>query len=169
MNRFLSLAILGLASLGFSTRPASAWWFHDCCCDHCCQVKLCCRQYNAFSPFCCDMGTGCFPFNQANGSCGMDCGSATCFPGSNGCLGSLPATSETPGQATVTGPTAPSTGTPTYTGPIMPPNSNTPAMPMPSSAVQGWPTFAPGMMYQGGAPSYYPGFTGFVPANPLGR
>lgn len=66
MKKLLAATFLSLLAAG----PAAAWpW--DCCCKKC-MLTVHCRQYNAFSPFCCDMGCvsgcpggpqGCFPYN----------------------------------------------------------------------------------------------------------
>src|SRR5688572_2186076 len=56
MKKLLSIAILSVSAVMLSTQEASAWWPFNCCAP--CYMKVQCRQYNAFSPFCCD--TACF-------------------------------------------------------------------------------------------------------------
>src|SRR6516165_11282557 len=55
MKRLFAAAILSVVTVGGTTGSASAWCidhlFHHC--HHCC-TKICCKQYNAFSPPCCE-------------------------------------------------------------------------------------------------------------------
>lgn len=70
MKKLSAVALLGLAVSGLSTQKASALWpfsNHAPCCT---TMSIHCRQYNAFSPFCCDSAcyagqggpVGCLPF-----------------------------------------------------------------------------------------------------------
>ena len=91
MKKLLALGLLSMATLGLATAPASAWWpcFPLCgskCCSKCC-VPVCCRQYNAFSPPCCDSGC---PINYGGGGC-CPSSQACCVGGGDACcLGQLP-------------------------------------------------------------------------------
>lgn len=142
MNRILTVFLVGLVSLGSGTGNASAWWpwdalfsSHDCC------MHVRWRQYNAFSPFCCEMADGYYPL----AGCGSAGSPACSFADGQGYLGELP----TPGS--VTGPT---TSVPTT---VLPNQGMPPVSPLPSSStntqaaipnVPGptWPAWGPGMM-----------------------
>ena len=61
MRNLFVFAVLGLAGLGWFAEQASAGPIRDClCCKKCC-LKLCAKQYNAFSPYCLDSLSGCLP------------------------------------------------------------------------------------------------------------
>jgi hypothetical protein len=65
MKKFSTVAFLGIAGLGLHAGQASALWpfsNHAPGCDKC-GMTLHCRQYNAFSPFCCD--TACYSGGHA--------------------------------------------------------------------------------------------------------
>jgi hypothetical protein len=52
MKKLCTVAFLGLFGLGLTAQSASAWWWTNWCCEkH--GPKIHCRQYNAFSPYCC--------------------------------------------------------------------------------------------------------------------
>jgi hypothetical protein len=68
MKRLFAITFLSLATFGVPSQRASAWWPFHCSC-HSCKMTIHCKQYNAFSPFCCD--TACF---------------AGCAGGPNGCM-----------------------------------------------------------------------------------
>lgn len=68
MKKFLFVAVLGASALGLGTGTASAWTFRDWWCNRH-SPKVHCRQYNAFSPYCCDpLPKGCVhggqPYNH---------------------------------------------------------------------------------------------------------
>src|SRR5262249_40372420 len=52
---------------------------HKWCCGNCFTMKICCRQYNAFTPCCSGAmyGDGCMPWG---GGCGSPCWGGGCFP-----------------------------------------------------------------------------------------
>src|SRR4051794_14589629 len=78
------LGLLSVAGLLLSlTQDAAALWPFNCCGGHHCDMHICCRQYNAFTPVCwgnvhCD---GCCP----NFGCGM----GSCMPGMCGMGGPI--------------------------------------------------------------------------------
>lgn len=82
-NKLLRFGFLGIVGLAISAGVCDAGFFKHLCCNKCC-TTICCRPYNAFTPFCyggmvCD---GCCPtpmcaFNgcgPVSGNCGMGCG-----------------------------------------------------------------------------------------------
>jgi hypothetical protein len=126
MKKLLTLGLLSLAALAFTTGSASAWPFFGKC-NQCC-TTICLRQYNAFSPICCgDVNMGCCPINL-NGCCrfgmggGNQCyggagyGGGACYAGSGDacCLGELPA----PGMMS----TPAAAGAPNFQAPLPNPN-----------------------------------------------
>jgi hypothetical protein len=158
MRKPFVLALLGLAGLGLATDRAAAWCW---CCHHCC-VKIHCKQYNAFSPFCCDGACGYVPLQQfptcpPAGSC--------YFPGGNGCLGELPASAQIIGDYPAHASTAPAA--PTAAGPVTVPPVSTPPM-MTGPVGQPWQAWGPGMMNPAPAPAY-PGSWQYVPTSSGGR
>ncbi len=156
MRKNIFFAMLGLGALALLPGSASAWWLADCCCHKCC-VKLCAKQYNAFSPFCLDSLQGCLPLQGGCGNGGFcggpSCGPACSYPDGGGYMGELPPASA-PGAHVL----APSAQTPTTTtaGPA--------AYGVPMMAAPGMGAMA---MPPSGVPSYYTGFTpsaGYAPA-----
>jgi hypothetical protein len=73
MKRFFAITILGLASLGIAAQQVSAGWLLHHCCQHCC-LKVCAKQYNAFSPYCIDSLNGCCPAQGLAAIAGANCG-----------------------------------------------------------------------------------------------
>ncbi len=71
MKKLFTAAFLSLMLLPLNSGKASAWnWPWKCCCGHCYDFSICCKQYNAFSPVCfgklyCD---GCCPSPCLNGN-----------------------------------------------------------------------------------------------------
>jgi hypothetical protein len=154
MKKLSAIAILSVAALVLSQAQASAWWNHFCC-NHCCNMKICCKQYNAFSPFCCDMAQGCVPLGgyAGYGACGAGC-AASAYP--EGSVGQLPNAAELSGQPMMMG----QAGMPGMPGGMfMAPGNNF------SMAPQGWQPWGPGMMAPTGVPANYPMFGAPMPAS----
>ncbi len=157
--------ILGVAALLVSSTSAQAWPFHHCCgCrHHCCEMHICCRPYNAFTPICCGnlFCDGCCPnpCAAASGCCAMPsygCGMpAPCMGGFDGCgYGAC-----VPGACDA-GPMMPPSLPPV--GAPLPPGPATPVAPTPTTMP---PAFnhtaqygAPAMPYGVWPASYYPGY-----------
>ena len=148
MKRFVAIAILGLTSVGVAAQQAAAGLldiFHHC---HCC-MKVCAKQYNAFSPYCIDSVKGCCPGpglgGYVNGNGGDE---AACYPNGGAPVEELPA----PGNVANPTATAPPSngqsisGTPYLIpgGSRMPPGAAYQMMP-PGAAYQAMP---PGAAYQ---------------------
>ncbi len=127
MKKLLFSATLALLACGLSATPsfAHAFGLFTChrCCGRCCSMKICCRQYNAFTPFCCGniCCNGCCPFG-GGGPGPAPYGPLACGP--DGCLdggalppGALPA----PPAAPATGPALPTKPLPTGTTSLYPP------------------------------------------------
>ena len=167
MNKFLTSALLGLASLGLALPTASAGTFGlfpHCgfCCRKCC--TFCVRPYNAFSPVC--SGNICldgiYPFASgypgAGGQYlnynGVPCCSAP-VDCDGTCMDQQPDGTPTPIQAgasvfanqyPVQAPAGPAMGSPTWQGYPQPPVQPT-----------------------GYNPGYYPGYNyGYPPVAPAG-
>jgi hypothetical protein len=168
MRKLFLASVLGLAALVLQAdRSVAGFFCHHCCC-HCFRVKVCCSQYNAFSPPCCSI-CGCFPFPGAgwaqqgghgDGCAGGDgmCEGGGCAPpgsSSTGCCdqGSLPP----PGSG---GPVVPPP--PVKSGTVMPDTVSTPGVglaPLPSGQggfVPPPPTPMPAMSYYGPPQGYPP-------------
>jgi hypothetical protein len=153
MRKLLAISLVGFATVGAGA-PRTAAWFGD----HKCCANICCRQYNAFSPFCCDGAVGGPMPGYGYG------GSPACsFPGGEGNLGELPAPGMIGGPVTAAPITPPANGAPTARSPIMAPGY-----------IQGWqpggtarpgPAWGTGMTNPGGVPGSYPGY---APANGTG-
>jgi hypothetical protein len=94
MRKLIAIGLFSIVGLGFTQGKASAWWEKLSCCHKCC-LTLQCRQYNAFSPFCCDGACGFMPIAQGPG-CGY--GNGSCYAGDGACLGELPATNAPAGK-----------------------------------------------------------------------
>jgi len=101
MKKLFAAAFLSMMLLPLNSGKASAWnWPWKCCCGHCYDFSICCKQYNAFSPVCfgkifCD---GCCPTPYLNGLAhGTAQGNGMPIVGSSGAvfdsqfLGQLPA------------------------------------------------------------------------------
>ena len=155
MKKPLTMSVLGFVILGACVQKASAWGFLD----HRCCGNICCKQYNAFSPFCCATPNGTYPV-PGHGYGGAP---ALSFPGAGGNLGELPDPNMMGGAA----PDA-SAAPPVYNGPF--PNS---ANPVPGNGPQAfqqgvpprpWPN-GPAMMNSPGYTPAYPGFMAYGPAN----
>lgn len=171
------LGLLGVAGLLLSvTADANAWLFHHCC-GHCCDMHICCRQYNAFTPVCwgnvhcdgCCPNFGCAPMNCGFGpSCGMPgpvCSALGGFP-----MGGMPVAGwgDVQGGMAAQMPMMLPPGTPIPTGMPMPPSIPVPpGAPMPPG-----PPTPPG----GGVPPILnhtaqyanPGYYGVQPASYYG-
>lgn len=141
MKKFAAIALFGIVSVAFSASSASASWLDGFCCTKKCKITLNCRQYNAFSPFCCEPAHGCCPMQG-------------CMPfaGCNG--GACPADA--------------CQGAPVIMGETVTPPAAAPAVQSAPPAAA-WRSWAPGMMNPSGVPSYYPVLTGNVPGNGIGR
>ena len=143
MKKLFPVAVLGLVGLGLATETASAgWWGNWCCNRH--SPKLCCRQYNAFSPYCCEpLPSGYLWNNDHEGVADGDC----CTDGSV-VVGSRPAAP----QATASN-----------IRPTPPPNAATvqlPSAPPRAAIPQRGPLNYPAPISQG---PIYPGFQGAMP------
>lgn len=147
----IAVSLLGWVALGSGASNASAWWPWDALFSHHdCDGHICCRQYNAFSPFCCEGAVGYY-----------DGGSPAClYQGDQAYLGELPA----PGV--ITGPTRNTPATPGNSAPPMVGN-NAQAIP-PGIGPRPGPVWGPGMMNPTGIPGYYPGFLNYGPASGVG-
>jgi hypothetical protein len=143
MNRFLTFAVLGATALALTASQASAGWLHNWCYKKRCCKTISCQQYNAFSPYCCDVGGGYpLPYGCAGGSCS----------GYANYAGEMPATVE--GGA--------------YAASSMPLPAGAGHAVAPGTALPQSQTWMPNMMNPSGVPSYYPGYAGGVPQY-LGR
>lgn len=184
MNKIVTLSLVGFTALGLGIPRASAWWLFDC--NHCC-AKICCRQYNAFSPFCCCApGGGYFPAGYA---CG---GSPACgYPGAQGYVSELPGPETTGAPGTNGTETPPANNGSNPSSSVAAPGQNTQPVPpgavphplppwgagaanptapgaYPGSSVYGMPSNNSGFPVYGpanGSPSYYPSYPSFGPAN----
>ena len=142
MRNLFVFAVLGLAGLGWFAAQASAGPIRDClCCKKCC-LKLCAKQYNAFSPYCLDSISGCLPCQG-----GIGAGNGGYCAG--GYCGDLPAGD--PGQFG---------GMPMTQ--MANPYAGVPVMP------QGMPQYGQGMVNPM-PPNYYPAVTGVAPTPGNGR
>ena len=183
MRKLIAIGLFSIMGLGFTQGKASAWWEKLCCCHKCC-LTLTCRQYNAFSPFCCDGACGFMPIAQGPG-CGTN---GCCYAGDGGCLGELPATNAPAGK-TVTSippsyaplPSGPNglTADGTQTVPNMPPQAypaqnypqqgypvpNYPNQGYPVQNYQAYPIPGYGQGYPTGIPTYNPNLGGYNPYN----
>src|SRR5438132_14364389 len=159
MKRMIPVSLVGLVLLGSGGPRASAWWPWDSLFSN----HQCCKQYNAFSPFCCEGPGGCCPM-----PCSGAGGSPAClFPDGQGFLGELPAPGVIAGPA-VTAPATPpaSVGSPRNSGPTVPRN-NVQAI-QPGMGPRPGPAWGGGMMNPPGVPGYYPGFMNYGPASGMG-
>jgi hypothetical protein len=178
MKTMSAVFLVGFVTLGSGAQKASAWWpwdaiFHNDCCP-----RICCKQYNAFSPFCCE------GFNPVPGY-GYGGSPACAFSDGQGYLGELPAPGTVAGPATNTPATPPANvGTAPNSSATAPGNAQ---VSQPGVPVRTWPAWGPGMMNPAGVPgfqpgfmnhgpasaisgpSYYPGFSGYGQANGFGR
>jgi hypothetical protein len=154
MKRFLSAAVVSLAVYGFAANQSSAGWLHHCECTQQYTVTVTCRQYNAFSPFCCDQGSV-KTHHCLHGHCGHGGCCAQAYSPENGCdscLGELPAV-EPHGAATG----------------FQNGMHDIPAQ-MPSAPPnQGWSGWGPGMMNPETQSFNFPMNQGFAPAGIAGR
>jgi hypothetical protein len=106
------LGLLSVAALLVSAYNAEAGLFHCWGCGHgCCDVHICCRPYNAFTPVCCGNLTcdGCCPLScQGGNTClgpiacamspfGPGCDGGSCMAGAAPYLGGMPASGLTYG------------------------------------------------------------------------
>jgi hypothetical protein len=148
MRKFFALALLGLAGLGLATGRASAWWFH--CCHHC-TITIKCKQYNAFSPYCCDGACGYVP-PQPYPTCPQ--GGSCYFPGGNGCLGELPSSAQVISDHSAHAATAPTSAAPMTAPPMIAGPAGQPRQP-----------WGPGMTN----PAPAPGFWQYMPMSNGGR
>ncbi len=154
MKKILAVAALAAAALGFSAGRANAHWFSCLSCCNKCSVTIHCKQYNAFSPFCCDNMSGCMPCN--GGACAAGPVGPACVGGA--CMGGeLPAFAN--GGNLLLPPGAQAGGT--Y---ILPPGAQIPAgaQLVNPGAITG------GVANLNGTPTFYNGLHGYTPA-PQGR
>jgi len=97
MKRLLLLGLLSIAAISTSAPDAHAWFFDWCrgCRSNSYNIKICVRQYNAFSPPCCygmpiNFCGGCLPQqpmpscfgcpSYGPGCCTSDCCDFGCLP-----------------------------------------------------------------------------------------
>jgi hypothetical protein len=159
MRRVITGALLGFAVLGWHASNASAWPLESLFRNHGCCAKICCKQYNAFSPFCCEgvAGSGGMP-GYGDDSAGY------CLAGDQGYVGDLPA----PGANGTPVPNAPA-GAPTNGKPATGASTAAPRgavqLPLAGAAPQPLPAWGSGFVNPPSAPGYYPGFTGYGPVN----
>jgi hypothetical protein len=139
MKRFFAIAILGLASLGIAAQQAAAGWLLDHCCHRCCcSLKVCAKQYNAFSPYCIDSVSGCCPGPVA-GAWGNGPGPGFAYQDGGPCQ-ELPAPGQLDGHPTVPPPAA---GAARSGTPFVVPGST--QFLMPGATSQGVPLSSPAM------------------------
>jgi hypothetical protein len=162
MKKLFAIATLSIAAVVLSTGHASAWWEHFCGKCHY-KIKVTCKQYNAFSPFCCDG----VPMGACSGNGG--CPAAYSFGGEagygGGYVNELPAAADLAGGGHVIYPNAPG-------GIMQGPATGFPGAGFripPGVAAQNAPTWGQPMPNPTGVPSYYPGPMGYAPSNGLGR
>jgi hypothetical protein len=167
MKKLLAVTLVSVSVLGLVSGRAFAWPIRHCWhCNRGCDCHICCTQYNAFSPWCCN-------FPAPAPSCGH--GESGYYPplaasfGDNGYANHLPSGAQGATSPAYAGPV----GAPGYNS--MPMYSNT--APSQPSAVQGtppgynpMPSYPTSLVHPGGTPSYYPGATGYpspygVPSN----
>ena len=147
MKKIFVIAILGLGGLGFNVEQASAGChLLSClCCNKCCCVKMCAKQYNAFSPYCLDSLSGCIPMGGFAGN-GGGYGPACNYADPGFAMGQLPAP-----------------------GPIGSQAFGMPGM-APGETMQAFPGMAPGMMSPNSIPGgYYPTIIAPTPLPGPGR
>jgi hypothetical protein len=176
MRKVLAISLVSVSVLGLTAGQAAAWWFplfKPCC------KTVHCKQYNAFSPFCCDDLQGCAVWPHAvNAYAGAGYPHANFIAGEGGYLGELPAVgnSGVQGDGTIVTPPptsapAPSTGKgtpPAGSAHVLPPGTTpqtVPAVPIYGRTAPTWPAWGPGMVNPSGVPSFYPNSQGFGPNN----
>jgi hypothetical protein len=182
MRKLIAVSLVSFAILGADVRTASAWCLLDALGGHGCCAHICCRQYNAFSPFCCEGAAGYCPMPGYGYGGSPGCS----FSGDQGYLGELP-TLGTTAEPAVNGQALPPANTqPAPNSSVPTPRENTQAL-RPAIPPQTFPAWGGGMTNPGnvsgpylsypgygpvngnGVPSSYPGFTGYGPANGFGR
>jgi hypothetical protein len=167
MKKIITACVVCFTTLGSGVPRASAWWLFNGCCN--CGPRICCRQPNAFSPFCCQGPGGSFPMT----GCGYGGspwgsmpggGSPACgFSGDEGHVSQLPAP-DTTGAPVLNGTvTAPGNNGSNPSSSVAAPGQNAQPVP-PGAAPRPLPTWgARGMNPM--APGYYPGSTSYGPIN----
>jgi hypothetical protein len=152
MKKLFTLTLLGLAGLALTAGSASAGWTFHCGCK--CYVNLRCKQYNAFSPYCCEFMPAycpapCYVPNPAffNGHAGDGCYGGACV-------------------GEVTG--APVATVPGSNGYVAA-NQTLPTVPMQTLPQQAWQNVNPAWMHPTSMPSNYPGYAPSIPVNNFGR
>ncbi len=166
MKKLFLSASLALLACGLSATPSFAHAFglftcHRCCgkhCGKCCSMKICCQQYNAFTPFCCGniCCNGCCPFGGGGPGPGPGYGPLACGP--DGCAGGEMHDGILPPGALPVAPAAPATGPALQSKPL----------PTASTSMYQAPGYAPVQ-----ATGYYPGYSygynaGYGPASGYG-
>jgi hypothetical protein len=176
MRKLFAISLVSVSVLGLTAGQAAAWWFPLC--KPCCKT-IHCKQYNAFSPFCCDDLQGCAVAPDAiNAYVGAGHPQANFIAGEAGYMGELPVTvnNGVPGGGTIVtapSPAAPAPSLGNATPPpgfarVLPPNAapqNVPGAPINAQAAPGWRPWGPGMVNPSGVPSYYPNYQGYGPYN----
>jgi hypothetical protein len=159
-----SILVLGLVVFGLTTGQASAEWLSWLTSKHKCYVTLKCKQYNAFSPYCCDD----VPADVIAAGQGHPWWRSAVFAAgvSGECLTDLPSSAPLGENMVWEGPASPPTaGMPLYSGPPL--NSNPAGIT--SVPDQARPYAAPNTLAPPNAvPSYSPTFLRYAPLNNLG-
>jgi hypothetical protein len=160
MRKLIAVSVVSFVLLGADVGTASAWWPFDGLFGHGCCAQVCCRQYNAFSPYCCEGAAGCYPMpgSGCDGSPGYTCS------GDQGYLGELP-TLGTTGDPTPSGQAIPpATTQPAPSSSAPTPRENTQAV-RPAIPPQTFPAWGGAMMNPGNVPGSYSGYPVYGPLN----
>ncbi len=164
-----ALGLLGVAGLlvGFA-QDSDAGWFDHCCGCHHCDMHICCRQYNAFTPVCfgnvhcigCCPQTCGMPESCSVPQCGMPPG-PMCGAGMPFGYGPPPMAMMPPGMGMPPGmpmsPVMMPQGAPMPPGAPTPPNGTMP--PINNHTAQ----YGNPMMYYGVQPAAYYAYPGYYP------
>ena len=164
MRKLIPISTAIFIVLGVGAEKASAWWLLDkVFCHHGCCGNVCVKQYNAFSPFCCE---GSVPYNPYPGYFGGG-SAALSFAGGAGYPGELPAPGTFAGQNLNVSNVSTSIAGPPTVGPVAMPTQANGAAPIPPGiSPRIWNPWAAGVPNPNGVPGYYSGFNLF---NPYGQ
>jgi hypothetical protein len=163
MKRFLAIALVGSVIGGPAALPVCAAWPWDCFCRHKCHVNLECKQYNAFSPYCC-CGVpvdGHRPGHPLLGHSLWGHGEVSSFPGYVGEMSDIPTSSEVVWEGSGVPPHSGQPGMSTATGPTVGPGQGSTSS-LPSQAR---PTGSSPIFHFDGQQSDSPGFLRYQPGN----
>jgi hypothetical protein len=159
MKKLFTLTLLGLAGLALTAGQASAGWLFHCGCK--CYVNLRCKQYNAFSPYCCEFVPACSsaPVYVPNPAWSGGCPGGACYAGGPSYPGAVAVAPSLPGSPTAApAPTAPATN-----------GYMAASQPMHTLPPQAWQNWNPNWMNPTSMPSNYPGYAPSMPINNMGR